>query len=65
MLTSQQNVPRIGFMQIYAVIIEKSICLYISTNIANNWQNKMYRPCYEGHDICLIDYPNTEQLPAH
>ena len=31
-------------MQISAAIIEKSIFHYISANIADNWQNKMYRP---------------------
>ena len=44
MLTSQQNVPRIVFMQISAAIIETSICYYIPANIADNRQNKMYRP---------------------
>ena len=36
MLTSQQNVPRSFFMQISADIIEKTICHYISANIADN-----------------------------
>ena len=40
MLTSQQNVPRIVFMQISAAIIEKSIFYYISASIADNRQNK-------------------------
>ena len=43
MLTSQQNVPRIVFMQISAAIIEKSIVYYISASIADNRQHKMYR----------------------
>ena len=41
MLTSQQNVPRIIFMQISAAIIKKSIVHYISANITYNWQNKI------------------------
>ena len=48
MLTSQQNVPRIVFMQISAAIIEKSMFYYISANIADNRQNKMYRPMLWG-----------------
>ena len=36
MITSQQNVPRIIFMQINAAIIEKSNVHYISSNIADN-----------------------------
>ena len=37
MLTSQQNVPRIVFMEITAAIIEKSIIVYyISASIADN-----------------------------
>ena len=44
MSTSQQNVPRIVFMQISAAIIEKSIVYCISASIAENRQNKMYRP---------------------
>jgi len=35
MLTSQQNVPRVVFMQISAAIIEISIFHYISANIAD------------------------------
>ena len=46
MLTSQQNVPRIIVMQISAAIIEKSNFHYIY--IADNWQNKMYRPMLWG-----------------
>ena len=42
--SSQQNVPRIVFMQISATIIEKSIIYYISASIADNRQTKMYRP---------------------
>ena len=34
MLTSQQNVPRIVFMQISTAIIEKSMFYYISASIA-------------------------------
>ena len=44
MLTSQQNVPRIAFMQISAAIIEKSMFYCISASIADNRQNKMYTP---------------------
>ena len=44
MLTSQQNVPRTVFMQISAAIVNKSIFYYISASIADNRQNKMYRP---------------------
>jgi len=36
MLTSQQNVPRVIFMQISAAIIEKSNFHYISANITDN-----------------------------
>ena len=36
MLTIQQNVPRIIFMQISAAIIEESICHYILANISDN-----------------------------
>jgi len=43
MSTSQQNDPHIGFMQNSAAILEKSIFHYISANITDNWQNKMYR----------------------
>ena len=46
MLTSQQNVLRIVFMQISAAIIEKSIFYCISASIADNRQNKMYRPMF-------------------
>jgi len=44
MLTSQQNVSHIAFMQISAAIIEKSIFYLISASIADIRQNKMYRP---------------------
>ena len=48
MSTSQQNVPRIVFMQIRAAIIDKSIFYYISASIADIRQNKMYRPMLLG-----------------
>ena len=44
MLTSQQHVSCIIWMQIIAAIINKSIFHYILANIARNWQNKV---CYE------------------
>ena len=56
MLTSQQNVPRSFFMQISADIIEKTICHYISANIADNWQNKMYRPLLWGSATIIQQY---------
>jgi len=42
MLTRQQNVSRIVFMQISAAIIEIYLCQYISATIIDNWQNKVF-----------------------
>ena len=57
MLTSQQNVPRIVFMQISAAIIEKSIFYYNLASIGDNRQNNMYRPMLCWHDhMCLWQF---------
>ena len=49
MLASQQNVPRIIFMQISAAIIEKSSFHYNSANIARNCTNKVSRPVFRAN----------------
>ena len=41
MSTSEQNVPRIIFMQMNAGIIEKYIIHYISTNVAHSCNSKV------------------------
>jgi len=46
MLSSQQNVPRIIFMQISTAIIEKYMFNYISTNIVHNCTNKVSRSMF-------------------
>ena len=54
MLTRQPNIPHIICMQISAVIIDQSICHYISATITDNWQNEVYRPMFLGSANIII-----------
>ena len=54
MLTSQQNVPRIVFMQISATIIEKSIFTVSQPVLQITDKIRCIDPCYEGHAATII-----------
>ena len=48
MLTSQQNVPRIGVMQISAAVIEKSFFAISQLILQITEKIRCIDPCYEG-----------------
>ena len=56
MLASQQNVPRIIFMQIGADVFENKLVVTISAKITHIRTNKVYKPMFSGSKILTIPF---------
>jgi len=66
MLTCQQDVPHINFMQISAVFIENKICFTISLPILHrSAQRRCIHPCFQGQRSLQYHYWINYMCPRY